>query len=159
MSCENSLHSACIRRKMRGTWLLKKLVLPQGCSWKHSMRAGSPKTQCFRPPDMLWYPGDFLLQSVIFMDFGGLLSLLVLWDHLIYRKLRKQEICGISQPSHIFCADGIIPFSWSREKYIFWSTDYHVAFNITHGIDSYNHTLHSQACFTSSIPLTETELD
>lgn len=155
-SCENS---PSIRGKMRGTWLLNKPVLPQGCSWEHSMGAGGPKKQCFRPLDMLWYPGDFLLQSVIFVDFGELLSLLVLWDHLIYRKLRKQEICGISQPSHIFCADGIIPFSWPRERYIFWSTDYHVAFNTTHVIDSYSRTLCSQARFTSSIPLTETQLD
>lgn len=66
------------------------------------------------------------------MDFGELLSLLVLWGHLTYRELRKQEICGISQPSQIFfCADYIIPFSWSRERYIFWSTDYCVAFNAT----------------------------
>lgn len=156
MSFEILLYSASIHSKMRGTWLLNKQVLPQGCSWKHTVRADNPPKQCFRPPDMLRYPGDFLLQSVIFMDFGELLSLLVLWDHLIYRKLRKQEICGISHHAHIFWAHDIIPFSWSREKYIFWSTDYRVAFNTTHVTDSSHHTFCSHACFTSSIALTET---
>lgn len=145
------------RWEKRDSW--KKLCYHRGVPGSTAWEQAVPKKQCFRPPDMLWYPGDFLLQAVIFMDFGELLSLLVLWDHLIYRKLRKQEIFGISQPSHIFCADAIIPFSWSREKCIFWSTDYCVAFNTTHVIDSYSHALCRQACFTSSITLTETQLD